>query len=203
MFPLSRRHRRSSFTPIIRPAIVFDLDETLVHTSLIAPRSGEFFTVRARRRHIFVQTRPGLAEFLTRIQKLYDVFFFTACPADYGNLLINQIAPEIRPCRRFFKDSCKCFSGYLVKDLSILRRPMDQILLVDDIAGSALANPMNLIRVKAWIGDPTDRVLLENLLPILENVALYPDLTSHTRQLLMKRGKSAFSSFPMLNINDL
>jgi Dullard-like phosphatase family protein len=197
MLSPSRKNRSSSVTAAPRPALVLDLDETLVHCALIAPRSGQYFQVRARRRHIFVQTRPGLAEFLTRVQRVYDVFFFTASTADYANLIINKIAPEVRPCRRFFRDSCKPVAGYLVKDLSILRRPLTQTLLVDDIAGSALAQPANLIRIRGWMGDPADHVLLDDLLPLLENLAFFSDLTAQTRQAIMKGKRLSSTGLPL------
>jgi hypothetical protein len=52
------------------------------------------------------------------------VFFFSASLPEYANPIINKIAPEVRSCRRFFRDFCKETSGYLVKDLSILRRSL-------------------------------------------------------------------------------
>ena len=70
---------------------------------------------------------------LKRIQKKYDVFIFTAAQSDYGNLIIDRIAPHIRECRRFFRDSCVNDLGYSVKDLSVLRTNLKQTLLVDDI----------------------------------------------------------------------
>jgi TFIIF-interacting CTD phosphatase-like protein len=134
-----------------------------------------------------------LAEFLTRVQKIYDVFFFSASAAEYGNAIINTIAPEVRPCRRFFRDSCKSLSGYLVKDLGILRRSLSQTLLVDDVAGSALEHPANLLRIRPWMGDPADHVLLDELLPLLENISFYSDMAGHARQLIMKRNRPGLS----------
>jgi import inner membrane translocase subunit TIM50 len=129
-------------------------------------------------------------EFLTRIHQLYDIFFFTASHADYGNAIIDAIAPFVRPCRRYFRDSCLPDCGYMVKDLAILRRPLAQTLLIDDIEGSALANPKNLIRVKPWAGDPNDNVLVANLLPMLEHAAIGADLPEYIRNAI-ERDQSA------------
>jgi Dullard-like phosphatase family protein len=193
-------NRSSSVTTVPRPTLVLDLDETLVHTSLIAPRSGDYFPVRAHRRQIFVQSRPGLPEFLARVQRIYDVFFFTASPLEYADPMITKIAPRVRACRRFFLDSCTPVSGYLAKDLSVLRRPLSHMLLVDDIAGSALLNPENLVRIKPWNGDPADRVLLDDLLPLLEDVAFYQGIVANARQFVMKKRNGAVSTFPLLGI---
>jgi RNA polymerase II subunit A small phosphatase-like protein len=200
MIPQIRTNRSYSISSVPRPAVVFDLDETLVHSTLIAPRSGQFFQMRVHRRHVFVQTRPGLSDFLTRIQKIYDVYFFTASLPEYADPIIDKIAPGVRRCRRFFRDSCKTFSGYFVKDLSILRRPIGQTLLIDDIAGSALVNQANLIRVKPWMGDPTDSLLMDRLLPLLERVAVYSDVVSHTRELMLKTIEGPVCGFPVPSI---
>jgi TFIIF-interacting CTD phosphatase-like protein len=144
--------------------------------------------------------RPGLADFLVRVQRIYDVFFFSAALPDYANEIITKIAPGVRSCRRFFRDSCQAVSGYLVKDLSVLKRPLTQTLLVDDIAGSALANRANLVLVKPWMGDPNDRILSDSLLPFLEEVALSPDVTVAAREILLKRKTVGLAPFPLASI---
>jgi TFIIF-interacting CTD phosphatase-like protein len=150
-----------------------------------------------------VQPRPGLAAFLTRVQRLYDVFFFTASQPEYANPIIEAIAPTVRPCRRFFRNSCRMQCGYLVKDLSVLRRSLAHTVLIDDLEGSALANPRNLIRIKPWDGESTDNVLTDHLLPVLERVAIAHDLLECVRDALLK-GRSAlvsgFSLQPRRNV---
>jgi Dullard-like phosphatase family protein len=196
MFECARKARSSSITTVPRPALVLDLDETLIHCAVIAPRSGDYFQLRVRRHHIFIQRRPGLAEFLARVRRIYDLFFFTASSPEYADPIINKIAPDIRLCRRFFRDSYRPLSGYLVKDLSILRRPLTQTLLVDDVAGSALAQPANLMRIRPWMGDPADRVLMDELLPLLESLAFYSDLTAQARQTLLKGNPTSVTALP-------
>jgi TFIIF-interacting CTD phosphatase-like protein len=87
-------------------------------------------------------------------------------------------------------------SGYFVKDLGLLRRPLSQTLLIDDIAGSALSHPANLVRIKAWMGDPADRRLLDQLLPLLESVAFDSDVTASARDVLMKTPIEGLALFP-------
>jgi hypothetical protein len=66
--------------------------------------------------------------------------------------------------------------GYPVKDLRILGRALNTILLIDDLEGSALMQPGNLVRVAPWHGDENDSVLMEQLLPILREIAGEKDL---------------------------
>jgi Dullard-like phosphatase family protein len=181
-------------------ALVLDLDETLVHGMLTPPVNGAYIRIRIRRRQVYVQMRPGLSDFLARVQRIYDVFFFSASLPEYANEIISKIAPGVRSCRRFFRDSCQAVSGYLVKDLSVLKRPLGQTLLVDDIAGSALANRANLVLVKPWMGDPADRILTDSLLPFLEEIALSTDVTLAAREILLKGKRAGLATFPITSI---
>ena len=42
--------------------------------------------------------------------------------------------------------------------------------------GSALMQPKNLIRVSPWYGDDNDKVLIEQLMPVLLGIACEADL---------------------------
>jgi Dullard-like phosphatase family protein len=188
------RSQSGSFVP--RPAIAFDLDETLVFSTLLKPVNHECFSVKVRKRRMFVQMRPGLLQFLARIQRRYDVFFFTSSAPEYANPIIDKIAPSVLACRRFFRDSCYSQSGYLVKDLSLLRRSLNQIILVDDTPGSALAAPGNLIRVRPWSGEPTDDLLMR-LLPMLESLAYETDLVNSMQVKIAASPDLDLSLFPV------
>jgi Dullard-like phosphatase family protein len=189
--------RSASNRSLRRPAVVFGLDETLVHVTPVAPQSREHFQIRVSGRRFFVQPRPGLAAFLTRVQRLYDVFFFTASQPEYANPIIDAIAPNVRPCRRYFRNSCRMECGYWVKDLAVLRRPIVHTVLIDDVEGSALANPTNLIRIKPWAGEPKDNVLMEQLLPLLEQVAIGHDMSECVREVLRKEKCASLRAFSL------
>ena len=178
--------RKSISTHFIpKPSLAFDLDETLIYSSPIQI-SQDSFPIRVRRRRMYVQFRPGLQEFLRRVKKLYNVFFFTSSQQEYANQIIEKIAPDVKQCRRLFRDSCLNISGYSVKDLSVLRTPLKKTLLIDDIAGSALNNPHNLIHIKSWQGERDDDVLLGQLMPMLEQLAYENDLRKSYVDILHK-----------------
>jgi Dullard-like phosphatase family protein len=171
-----RLHMASLPFPESRPALVLDLDDTLIATTFIRP-STENFPIRVRRRQFFAKLRPGLLSFIKTVSIDYDLFFFTASAREYGDPIVDIISPETPRERRFFRDSCSPCCGYPVKDLRILGRPLNRVLLIDDLEGSALMQPGNLIRVSPWQGtDDNDEVLLGQLLPILREIAHESDL---------------------------
>ena len=159
-----------------KPAIALDLDDTLVHVTPIRPNSGDYFSIRYRRRSLYVQKRPNLKIFLERLSKLFDIFVFTSSQKDYANMIIDKILPQVKSTKRFYRDSCLCQAGYSVKDLSLLKRPMKQVLLVDDMMGSALNNPKSLVRVRPWNGEKDDDLLLGELIDVLEQVSVESDV---------------------------
>jgi Dullard-like phosphatase family protein len=190
---ISRSHSHSF---VSRPALVFDLDETLVYCTPIKPASDDCFPIKVHRRRVFVHMRPGVLAFLRDIQHTYDIFFFTASHPDYANQIINRIAPSIPLSHRFFRSSCQSSCGYLVKDLRIINRPLSRILLLDDTAGSALANPHNYVRIPPWNGGRTDTLLMNRLLPFLESLACEKDLVRAVHDILTKQNSTDISLFP-------
>jgi Dullard-like phosphatase family protein len=160
------------------------------------PPTNDCFPIKIRKRRLFIQMRPGLLSFLHDIQHTYDIFFFTASQADYANQIIDQIAPSVPPCRRFFRSSCQSASGYLVKDLRILKRPLAQTILIDDSPGSALATPSNFIRIAPWNGDKSDNLLTNRLLPMLQSLVCETDLVRAIHDVLAKENAPDLSLFP-------
>jgi Dullard-like phosphatase family protein len=157
------------------PALVFDLDETLIFSSAISPNCASI-PIRVGRRRMYVRQRPGLADFLDAVSRRFDLFFFTASERDYANQIIDAIAPKTPHDHRFFRDSCATRSGYSVKDLRLIKRPLTHVLIIDDIEGSALLQPQNLVRIAPWYGKEDDDVLSAQLLPILIECAGEGDL---------------------------
>ncbi|OHT04826.1 NLI interacting factor-like phosphatase family protein [Tritrichomonas foetus] len=159
----------------LRPVLVLDLDETLVYSSPLKMNSDSI-PIRVGRRRVFVQFRPGLFDFLQAISQIYEIFFFTASAEAYANQIIDRILPETPVNHRFFRQSCRCFHGYPVKDLNLINRPLNKVLIVDDLEGSALLHLNNLVRISPWIGDPNDQVLINQLLPALQSSAFESDI---------------------------
>jgi Dullard-like phosphatase family protein len=152
-----------------------DLDETLIFSSAISPKSASI-PIRIGRRRVYVRQRPGLADFLDTVSRRFDLFFFTASDRDYANQVIDAIAPKTPHDHRFFRDSCTTRCGYPVKDLRLIKRPLTGVLIIDDVEGSALFQPQNLVKIAPWYGKEDDNVLSAELLPILIECAGEGDL---------------------------
>lgn len=153
-----------------KPVIVLDLDDTIINCSLIKKTTYSFSVKIGNHQKAYVNSRPGLHEFLKEVSTMFEIFFFSASTNFYGNQIINFMAPDTPIKNRLFRDSCKNILGYSVKDLTLLNRPINKILLIDDINGSALLQPDNLIRISPWNGNEEDSVLLDQLLPILTRI---------------------------------
>lgn len=149
-----------------RPLLVLDLDDTVIRATLLRTTNTKF-RVMCSRRVFYIEVRPGFCEFLTKASKLFDILFFTDSKREFAEQVISQIAPDVELNRCFFGESCNRQSGYSVKDLSMLHVPLNQVVLVDDIIGSGLLQPMNCIGITPWAGESDDRVLLDELLPVL------------------------------------
>jgi hypothetical protein len=107
----------------------------------------------------------------------------------YANAIIDTIAPDTPAERRFFRQDCASSCGYPVKDLRLLGRPLHRVVIVDDVEGSALWQPNNLIRIQPWYGqDANDAVLMEELWPLLERIAEHGDLLLALSGALKKNG---------------
>lgn len=161
-----------------KPTIVVDLDETLVHVTPIVPNymnKNNYFRIIIKKRKFYVQMRPYLQTFLDRLSNFYEICVFTASEKDYANKIIDKILPNVKNCFRFFRDSCVNCAGYFVKDLNAINCPIKQTLLIDDIAGSALNNPKNLVKIRPWNGEEGDEIL-NQLASILEKIAFDVDL---------------------------
>ena len=159
----------------MKPVLVLDLDNTIIYsTPLRVPQSQ--FTVRMKKYRYYIQVRPGFPDFFRKISELFEVFFFTAADETYANKIINKIAPNVDVSHRFFKNNCTQLSGILGKDLSILNRPLNKILLIDDVASSGALQPGNIIRITPWSGEEDDSCLIDELLPLLVSVSCAQDL---------------------------
>ena len=95
-------HKSFSIDFTFRPAIAFDLDDTLVHATPIAPKKvnvHDYFTITVHRRKMYVQKRPNLHNFLERIAKLYDIYFFTSSTkGSFVENLAERTSFDLFPC---------------------------------------------------------------------------------------------------------
>jgi Dullard-like phosphatase family protein len=166
-----------------KPVLVVDLDETIIYcTALKVARDS--FPIKIGRRRMHVQIRPYVQECLSVLADRFDIVVFTAASKEYTDQIIDKAFPFITGENRFYSDSCKYLSGCAVKDLSILGRAEQRIMLIDDMHCSALLQPQNAFIVPPWMDEPEDAVF-RDLLPLLVQAGSVSNVVDELKTALM------------------
>lgn len=156
-----------------RKCLVLDLDETLVHSSFKYLWNADFVIpveIEGMWHDVYVVKRPGVDEFLERVAQLYEVVVFTASVAKYGDPLLDHLDANSVVHHRLFRESCANKNGTYVKELSVLGRPLQSIIIIDNSPAAYSSNPHNAIPVSSWFSDVHDSELMD-MLPFLEDLA--------------------------------
>jgi len=162
--------------------LILDLDETLVHSSvkpldyynwkIHIPASGD-----QRSCTFYVAVRPHTSLFLQAMSRWYEVVVFTASLQHYADPVIDLIDPGKCISRRFFRPSCRVEQGNFLKDISVVRQDLSQVVIVDNCPAAYSLHADNGIPIQTWHNDPNDDALL-SLLPILSGLVLLKDVRS-------------------------
>lgn len=164
-----------------RPTLVLDLDETLVHCSRSSSsRSGpppanpdlivEFDDQPSRGAVAF---RPHVHHFLEEVSKSFEVAVFTASQMSYADKVINALDPSGTLIEhRLYRQHCTEMRGAYFKELSLMGRPLQQCILVDNSPISVACNADNSVLIRSWYGDQNDQELLD-LLAVFKKMQLY------------------------------
>jgi CTD small phosphatase-like protein 2 len=142
--------------------LVLDLDETIIHFKVNPNNDSEGV----------LRVRPGIFEFLETLGKYYEIIVFTAATQDYADLLIDAIEEnKIYFDYRLYRQHAVIIDNDFVKDLTRLGRPIDKMIIVDNMPQNFRLQKENGINIRAfWGEDPYDTALID-LMPILVNIA--------------------------------
>lgn len=150
-----------------RKTLILDLDETLIHSSKYPPhRSIEFFRSGCEGEEFYVYKRPGVDKFLKFAYDHFDTFIYTHGSKAYAEPVLNVICPFINSAHRLYRDACSAEKSKVKKDLSIVKRKPEDLILVDDSSSASEFNPANTIKIPKWMGAPNDTCLI-NWLPMI------------------------------------
>lgn len=146
-----------------RKTLIFDLDETLVHC--MGQRKGQVqITVKFpcnKECKAWINLRPYLIDCLEKAAEYFEVIVFTASHQFYADSVINYIDPENKYFNhRLYRDSCVKYGNFNIKDLRLINRRLQDIVIVDNSVFSFAFQLDNGVPIIPWINDPLDTELL-------------------------------------------
>eukprot|EP01086_Lenisia_limosa_P013065 TRINITY_DN41862_c0_g1_i1.p1 TRINITY_DN41862_c0_g1~~TRINITY_DN41862_c0_g1_i1.p1 ORF type:complete len:276 (-),score=37.59 TRINITY_DN41862_c0_g1_i1:123-950(-) len=156
-----------------KKCLVLDLDETLVHSSFTPMPNPNFVIpveIEGKTHQVYVAKRPGVDFFLEVVGELFEVVVFTASLDKYANPVLDRLDFNGVTQHRLFREDCVLHRDNFVKDLSMLGRDLDHVIIVDNSPTSYCFHPENAIGISSWFSDPHDTDL-SDLLPFLEDLA--------------------------------
>ena len=140
--------------------LVLDLNETLINFKLTKGNQG------------LVRTRPYLFEFLENVMKYYEIILFTCSTKSYTDSIVKAI--EKRKTYFdfiFYREHADVYKNDFVKDLTNIGRPLNSIIIIDNMPQHFRLNKENGIYIKSFWGDNSEDSALYDLIPILINIA--------------------------------
>jgi len=141
--------------------LVLDLDETLLH-----------FNIEENNEEGIIKLRPGIFKFLEEVSKYYELVLFSEASEEYVNLIMNSFEDNIKYFDyKLYRQHTVIMNQDFIKDLTRLGRPLNTVIIVDNMPQNFRLQKINGIAIKSfWGEDNNDKVLLD-LASILVKIA--------------------------------
>ncbi len=150
------------YKPNKKYTLVLDLDETLISFKMLD---------NTKNRGI-LRLRPGLYEFLTGVKINYELIIFTSATKDYADPLIDAIEKKEKYFDfRLYRHHTIICNNEFVKDIGRLGRPMNKLIIVDNLPQNFRLQKENGIMIKAFWGEDVYDTALYELSTILNKIA--------------------------------
>ena len=170
-----------------KKTLILDLDETLVHSSFQALQINNkiikpdiyfkiFFNYKYH--EIFVYKRPYLNKFLKEMNKLFNIYIFTASIKKYAKPLLNLLDSHNYFIKKFYRESCIFSEGKYIKDLSLLKLKLNDVIILDNNPISYKYNRNNGIPIKTWHYNKDDKELLK-IIPLFDYLSKVDDVRKY------------------------
>lgn len=146
--------------------IIFDLDETLIHSTEVELedkcdfRIGKYFTY----------IRPNVEILLSDCMKIFNIAVWSSATELYTKSVVQHIFPEVdKLCFVWSRDKCtyrvdlESDEFIWIKNLKKVKKlgfDLDKVIVVDDSPEKLLFNYGNLLRVDPFYGDKNDDELI-------------------------------------------
>ena len=172
-------------------SLVLDLDETLIHFKLNNNQGEEGI----------LKLRPGVFTFLDNISEFYEIILFTEASEAYIKLMLEAFNNNKKKKKYFdyiFYRRYTIIEGNdFIKDLSRLGRPLDRVIIIDNVLKNFCKQKKNGILIKPFFGEDQNDTALIDLIPILINIAkdeidVRNGLTKYRDEILTKISSNLF-----------
>ena len=141
--------------------LVLDLDETLISLR-IEPEQNKGL----------LRLRPGLLEFLSSVKIFYELIIFTSSTQEYADPIINAIEKGNKIFDfKLYRQHTIIYNNEFVKDISKLGRPLDKLIIVDNLQQNFRLQKANGIMIKGFWGEDIYDTALYSLSEILTHIA--------------------------------
>jgi len=179
-----------NYQAINKKTLVLDIDETLVHSSMSPFPNGSHLIIEMKvsgRKYIaYVLKRPYLEQFLQEMSLLYEVIVFTASIAEYAEPLLQEIDKNKIIKYKLNRTHCLFYKGNYIKDLRVIKRPMKDLIIIDNNPIAYALNQDNGIPILSWFNNQYDTELLK-LIPLLKYLAKVDDVRPIIKQVVNKK----------------
>ena len=142
-------------------SLVLDLDETLIHFKFNHEQNDEGV----------LKLRPGVFAFLETVREFYEIILFTEASEAYTELIMEAFNKKKYFDYKLYRHHTIIIGQDFVKDLQRIGRPLDKIIIIDNIAQNFRMQKANGINIKPFFGEDQNDQALIDLIPILINIA--------------------------------
>jgi len=158
--------------------LVLDLDETLVH--YIQNENDSYVIVR-----------HGTEKFIKILSEFCEIVIFTGSKKRYVDTVIDGLEVKNFIDHRLYRQHTTSYNGYYIKDLSKLGRPLNKMIIIDNIEENYQLQMYNGLNISNYEGEDNDyelEYLLKDLLPVVQKPGkdIYEGL-NNIRKAMQKR----------------
>ena len=146
--------------------LVLDLDETLIAFKVNPNQENKGL----------LKFRPGLDYFLLKMKNIYEIVVFTSATQEYADPIENCIEQNDKYFdTRLYRHHTIIYENDFVKDISRIGRPLNSIIIVDNMPQNFRLQKENGIFIKPFWGDDVFDTALFSLADILEKIYIQFD----------------------------
>ena len=114
--------------------------------------------------------RPGAGTFLEVLKEYYESILFTEASEAYTELIMEAFNKNEFFEYKLYRQHCIINGEDFIKDLQRIGRPLDKMIIVDNIAQNFRMQKNNGILIKPFYGEDQNDTALIDLIPFLINI---------------------------------